>query len=70
MSHDFGNQAEPETQDKVAGVAFLIGVIAGLIVFAQFVDDQITTSWGDWIGKGIAMILGVVVAVTEIMHWN
>jgi hypothetical protein len=62
MSHNSENQSEPEAQDKVAGVAFLTGVIAGLFVFALFVDDRITTSWGDWIGQGLAMIVGVVVA--------
>ncbi|WP_182868793.1 hypothetical protein [Stieleria mannarensis] len=62
MSHNSENQSEPETQEKVAGIAFLTGVIAGLFVFALFVDDRITASWGDWIGQGLAMIVGVVVA--------
>ena len=62
MSHHSENQSERETQDRVAGVAFLIGVIAGLILFSLFVDDRITSFWGDWIGQGLAMIVGVVVA--------
>lgn len=50
------------TQERVAGAAFLTGVIAGLIVFALFVDDRIASSWGDWVGQGLSMIGGVVVA--------
>lgn len=56
------NQSDWKTQDQVAGTAFLIGVIAGLLLFTLFLDDRITSSWGDWLGQGLAMILGVVVA--------
>ena len=56
MSHNTENQSEPETQEKLAGVAFFIGVMAGLFVFALLVDDQITTPWGEWIGQGLSML--------------
>nr|WP_143548118.1 hypothetical protein [Rhodopirellula sp. SM50] len=62
MTDDFRNDFNWQSQDKIAGMAFLIGVIAGLIVFALCLDDRIASSWGDWVGQGVAMILGVVVA--------
>ena len=67
MTDDAKHHFDWQTQDKVAGIAFLIGVIAGLFLFALFLDDRITSSWGDWLGQGFAMILGVVTAAAVLI---
>lgn len=60
MSHESEDQSEFQTQDQVAGAAFFIGGIASLVVFSIFLDDRITSSWGDWIGQGLALTMGIV----------
>lgn len=62
MTDDSNRQSDWQTRDQVAGAVFLIGVITGLLLFTLVLDDRITSSWGDWLGQGSAMILGVVVA--------
>ncbi|MCS7468714.1 hypothetical protein NZK35_18835 [Stieleria sp. ICT_E10.1] len=62
MTGDSNSQSDWQTRDQEAGAVFLIGVITGLLLFSLFVDDRITSSWGDWLGQGSAMILGIVVA--------
>ena len=67
MTDDSTSQSDWQTRDQVAGAVFLIGVITGLLLFTLVLDDRITSTWGDWLGQGSAMILGVVVAAT-VLH--